>query len=118
MKSFLKMVMHFTPLHNGFRACVCLMIMKAGRINKFIGQGEYALVFGNYRVRITVPSDHIVGATGMLQNPKDVLTKEQIERFEKAKKTFDAPVFIVTEDEAKKKEKVRVEEKKHVGFLC
>ena len=98
---------------------MCVFDDYEGWQNKqFIGQGEYALVFGNYRVRITVPSDHIVGATGMLQNPKDVLTKEQIERFEKAKKTFDAPVFIVTEDEAKKKEKVRSKKKSTWDFYA
>jgi hypothetical protein len=91
---------------------MCVFDDYEGWQNKqFIGQGEFALVFGNYRVRITVPSDHIVGATGMLQNPKEVLTKEQIERFEKAKKTFDAPVFIVTEAEARKKEKERSKKK-------
>jgi hypothetical protein len=74
---------------------------------QFLEQGEFALVFGNYTVRITVPSDHIVGATGTVQNLKQVLSKEQLERFETAKKTFDKPVFIVTEDEARKKEKVR-----------
>ena len=78
---------------------------------QFLGQGEFALTFGNYSVRITVPSDHIVGATGTIQNPKAVLTKEQMERYEKAKKTFDAPVFIVTEKEAREKEKTRSEKK-------
>ncbi|MBX2897494.1 MAG: M1 family metallopeptidase [Cyclobacteriaceae bacterium] len=98
---------------------MCVFDDYEGWQNKqFIGQGEYALVFGNYRVRITVPSDHIVGATGMLQNPKDVLTKEQIERFEKAKTTFDAPVFIVTEDEARKKEKVRSKKKSTWDFYA
>jgi hypothetical protein len=72
---------------------------------QFLGTGEFALVFGNYKVKITVPSDHIVGASGWLQNPKEVLTKEQLERFEKAQKTFDNPVLIVTEEEARKKEK-------------
>ncbi|MEO8471297.1 MAG: M1 family metallopeptidase [Chryseolinea sp.] len=74
---------------------------------QFLGQGEFALVFGNYAVNITVPSDHIVGATGTIQNPKDVLSKEQIERLEKAKKTFDQPVLIVTPEEALKKEKTK-----------
>jgi hypothetical protein len=74
---------------------------------QFLGQGEFALVFGNYKVRITVPSDHIVGATGTIQNPKEVLTKDQIERLEKAKKTFDQPVIIVSQEEATKKEKTR-----------
>jgi hypothetical protein len=78
---------------------------------QFLGQGEFALTFGNFSVKITVPSDHIVGATGTIQNPKTVLTKEQLERYEKAKKSFDAPVFIVTEKEAREKEKSRSEKK-------
>ncbi len=78
---------------------------------QFLGQGEFALVFGDYDVRITVPSDHIVGATGTIQNAKEVLSKEQLERFEKAKRTFDQPVMIVTPDEATKKEKSRSSKK-------
>jgi hypothetical protein len=85
---------------------MCVFDDYEGWQNKqFLGAGEFALVFGNYRVRITVPSDHVIGATGWLQNPKEVLSAEQIQRFEKARKTFDAPVFIVTEEEAKAKEK-------------
>jgi hypothetical protein len=84
---------------------MCVFDDYEGWQNKqFLGDGEFALAFGNYKVRITVPSDHIVGATGWLQNPKEVLSAEQIQRFEKAKVTFDNPVFIVTEEEAKKKE--------------
>lgn len=78
---------------------------------QFFGRGEFALTFGNYKVRITVPSDHIVGATGWLQNPKEVLTKEQLERFEKARNTYDKPVFIVTEKEAREKERARSEKR-------
>jgi len=72
---------------------------------QFLGQGEFALTFGNYNVKITVPSDHIVGSTGTLQNPKDVLTASQRQKFELAKKTFDKPVIIVSEADARKKEK-------------
>ncbi len=54
---------------------MCVFDDYEGWQNKqFLGQGEFALTFGNYRVRITVPSDHIVGASGVLQNPKMVLT--------------------------------------------
>lgn len=98
---------------------MCVFDDYEGWQNKqFIGQGEFALVFGNYRVRITVPADHIVGASGWLQNPKDVLTKEQLERFERARKTFDAPVFIVTEEEARKKEKERSRKKNTWDFYA
>ncbi|MBA4146187.1 MAG: aminopeptidase, partial [Cytophaga sp.] len=79
---------------------MCVFDDYEGWQNKqYLGAGEFALVFGNYRVRLTVPSDHIVGATGWIQNPKEVLTKEQIERFETARKTFDKQTWIVTEEE-------------------
>ena len=91
---------------------MCVFDDYEGWQNKqFLGQGEFALTFGNFEVKITVPSDHIVGATGWLQNPRDVLTRDQAERLERAKKTFDEPVFIVTEEEAVKKEKQRSRKK-------
>jgi hypothetical protein len=98
---------------------MCVFDDYEGWQNKqFLGAGEFALTFGNYRVRITVPADHIVGATGWLQNPKEVLTKEQLERFEKARQTFDKPVFIVTEEEARKKEKLRSTKKSTWEFYA
>ncbi len=98
---------------------MCVFDDYEGWQNKqFLGAGEFALVFGNYRVRITVPSDHVIGATGWLQNPKEVLSAEQISRFEKARKTFDAPVFIVTEDEAKSKEKEKSTKKSTWEFYA
>lgn len=74
---------------------------------QFLGSGEFTLCFGNYRVAITVPSDHIVASTGELVNPKSVLTAEQRKRFDLAKKTFDQPVMIVTEEEAREAEKTK-----------
>jgi hypothetical protein len=79
---------------------------------QFLGRGEFALPFGDYKVRITVPADHIVASTGWLQNPKDVLTTTEQQRFEQAKKSFDKPVIIVTEAEAKQKEKTKSTAKK------
>jgi hypothetical protein len=74
---------------------------------QFWGRSEFALEFGNYDVKLTVPADHKMEATGELQNPKDVLSKEQIKRFEQAKKSFKDPVFIVTQEEAELAEKQR-----------
>ncbi|MHB0756311.1 M1 family metallopeptidase [Polaribacter sp. M15] len=74
---------------------------------QFWGRSEFALEFGDYEVNLTVPADHIVEATGVLQNEKDVLTKEQRKRLAKARKTFDKPVLIVTQEEAEKNEKGR-----------
>lgn len=73
---------------------------------QFLGGGEFTLNFGNYNVSITVPSDHIVASTGVLQNPKDVLTAEQGKRFEQAKNAT-SPVIIATQDEAIEREKTK-----------
>ena len=72
---------------------------------QFLGRGEFTLPFGDYKVSITVPSDHVVGATGTIQNMSSVLTTAQRNRYKKAQSSFDEPVFIVTEEEAKKAEK-------------
>ena len=72
---------------------------------QFWGNGEFALEFGDYDVNITVPSDHILDATGVLQNPKDVLSKIGYNRYKKAQNSFDKPVIIVSQDEVIEKEK-------------
>ena len=72
---------------------------------QFWGRSEWALEFGDYDVKITVPSDHILDATGELQNENKVLTREQRKRFEKARTSFEEPIFIVTQEEAEKAEK-------------
>ena len=66
---------------------------------EFLGRGEFTLEFGDYDVAITVPNDHIVSATGELQNPNQVLTPVQRERLREAR-TAERPVFVVTPEEA------------------
>ena len=66
--------------------------------DQFFGRGEFYLEFGNYDVRITVPANHILEATGELQNPRDVLTGEQMDRLERAYES-ETPVYIVGPDE-------------------
>jgi Peptidase family M1 domain len=73
---------------------------------QFLGAGEFTLPFGNYKVNLTVPDDHIVAATGTLVNADKVLSAQQRERLAKAR-TSDKPVLIVTQDEAKAAEKGR-----------
>jgi hypothetical protein len=72
---------------------------------QFWGNGEFALPFGDYDVKITVPDDHIVEATGVLENRKEVYTKTMMKRFTEAKNSYDEPVFIVTQEEAEANEK-------------
>ncbi len=79
---------------------LCAYSDSAGWQHKeFLGRGEFALEFGDYVVRITVPDDHVVGATGELLNAEDVLTDQQRQRLEEAR-TAEAPVFVVTPEEA------------------
>jgi len=73
---------------------------------QFLGRGEFTLPFGDYDVSITVPSDHVVGATGELQNASSVLTSEQRNRLKTAA-SADQPVLIITQEEAEKAEKNR-----------
>ncbi|SDG62355.1 M1 family metallopeptidase [Psychroflexus sediminis] len=72
---------------------------------QFWGSGEWSLPFGDYKVTITVPEDHILDATGKLQNRDEVFSKVMMERYERAKETYDEPVIIVTEEEAIANEK-------------
>jgi hypothetical protein len=86
---------------------MCVYNDVTGWQNKqFLGRGEFTLPFGDYEVSITVPSDHIVAATGECQNLNDVLTSEEKKRLEIAKKS-DSPVLIVTQKEAEEKEKTK-----------
>jgi len=82
---------------------------------QFLGSGEFAVPFGNYSVKITVPADHTVASTGEIQNAKDVLEAKHMKRFEKAK-SADQPVEIVTQSEAEEIEKGRSNEMKTWHF--
>lgn len=66
---------------------------------QFVGRGEFALTFGDYDVEMTLPADHIVGATGECQNYKEVLSLAQYKRWQAAQ-TADRPLMIVTKEEA------------------
>ncbi|MFL2599937.1 MAG: M1 family metallopeptidase [Flavobacteriaceae bacterium] len=86
--------------------------------HQFWGNGEFALNFGDYKVNITVPADHILEATGELQNPKEVLSKVEFGRYKKALITNDNPVLIVNQDEVELKEKNTSKKKKTWKFIA
>lgn len=90
---------------------MCVYNDYGGWNNKqFTGRGEFSLTFGNYKVRMKVPADHTVGATGTCDNYAEVLTPAQLARWKQAQ-TSDKPIEIVTLDEAKAKEKSPDKEK-------
>ncbi|MFN3917748.1 MAG: M1 family metallopeptidase [Flavobacteriales bacterium] len=99
-KNYLYTIAQFFP-----RMCVYNDV-EGWQNKQFLGRGEFTLNFGNYKVNITVPEDHIVASTGVLQNESTVLTAKQKERLKQAK-TADKPIFIVTPEEALKNESSR-----------
>jgi hypothetical protein len=83
---------------------MCVYSDYQGWINKqFTGRGEFTLTFGDFDVSMTVPSDHVVIATGVCQNLKQTLLPQQLARWTKAQLSKE-PVEVVTLDEAKTRE--------------
>ncbi|WP_018675915.1 M1 family metallopeptidase [Riemerella columbina] len=79
--------------------------------HQFTGRGEFALTFGEFKVKMNVPADHVVAATGEGQNYKSVLSPTQYQRWLKAQKA-NTPIEIVTLDEAKQAEKSKSKNRK------
>ncbi|MEQ1552665.1 MAG: M1 family metallopeptidase [Ferruginibacter sp.] len=79
--------------------------------HQFVGTGEFTLTFGNYKVSMTVPADHVVMATGQCQNYATVLTPAQNARWAAAQNAKE-PLEIVTLIEAKAREQKKSIEKK------
>jgi hypothetical protein len=73
---------------------------------QFTGRGEFALAFGNFKVKMTVPSDHVVCSTGEIQNAAQVLSPAQLGRWNKAQ-TAKEVTEVVTLEEATAAEKNR-----------
>jgi len=78
---------------------------------QFLGRGEFTLELGNYLVRITTPDDHVVAATGVLQNPDEVLRPLWRERLAQAARA-EKPMFVITPEEAKANEQSKPSGKK------
>ena len=78
---------------------------------QFLGQGEFTLPFGDYKVEITVPDDHLVGATGECQNYAKVLSKSQMDRMKTAS-TSKTPIIIANQGEAEERLKTKSSAKK------
>jgi hypothetical protein len=109
-KNYLYTIAQFHP-----RMCVYNDI-EGWQNKQFLGQGEYTVGFGNFEVAITVPSDHLVAATGELQNSTEVLTKEQIALLAKAKNERVQPVIIANQKDAEERETKRASTKKTWKF--
>jgi hypothetical protein len=84
---------------------------KGWQNQQFTGRGEFAVSFGNFKVAMTVPADHVIMATGECQNYQAVLSPAQLARWNKAQISSD-PVEVVTLAEATSAEKQKSNAKK------
>ncbi len=84
---------------------------KGWQNQQFTGRGEFAVSFGNFKVAMTVPADHVVMSTGECQNYPAVLSPAQLTRWNKAQVSSE-PVEVVTLAEAKAAEKNPSDKKK------
>jgi len=75
-------------------------------VEPYLGAGEFYLEYGNFDYKVTVPYDHIVVGSGKLMNPKEVLSKELQNRYEKAQGS-DETVYLVSPEEIKNTELTR-----------
>jgi hypothetical protein len=64
----------------------------------YLGPSEFYNNFGRFDVTIDVPGGWLVSGTGVLQNPKDVLTDKAIERLSHVLES-DKDIIIVGDDE-------------------
>ncbi len=83
---------------------------------QFLGRGEFTLIFGDYEVNLTVPSDHLVAATGELQNANRIMSSTQRARFSEAKRANLHPVVIATKVEADERMKTKASSTKTWSF--
>ncbi|MET0635793.1 MAG: M1 family metallopeptidase [Chitinophagaceae bacterium] len=59
----------------------------------YLGASEFYCEYGDFDVNITAPAAMIVAGSGELQNPQEVLTAKQLQRYNQAKQS-DATVAI------------------------
>ena len=66
---------------------------------QFTGRGEFALNFGDYDVKMTLPADYMVASTGECQNYSSVLSAKEYQRYQQSKNVTE-PMEIRTLAEA------------------
>ena len=64
----------------------------------FLGAGEFYQEFGDFQVALTVPDNFVMTATGTLQNPDAVLTREQQSRLARADASEEAVAIVTAAD--------------------
>ncbi len=84
---------------------------------EYNGLNEFYDDFSNYDVKITVPNDFMIWATGFWQNPTDILSQEIFSRYENAKKS-DKVFNIISIDDYKKNNIFKKNEKNVFHYVA
>ncbi|HEY7879018.1 MAG TPA: M1 family metallopeptidase [Gemmatimonadaceae bacterium] len=66
----------------------------------YLGQGEFYLEYGDITYAVTVPAGYVIAGSGVLQNPKEVLTSTERERLAMAA-ISDTVIPVIRVDEAR-----------------
>ncbi len=74
--------------------------------NEYLGNAEFYMGYADYDVEITAPEGYLIGSTGMLENPKEVLCDSVLVRLEKTEKS-NKVVHIVRKEERAAKTSTR-----------
>ncbi len=77
--------------------------MEGWNVRPYLGAGEFYMDYGTFDYTITAPSSFVVVGSGELLNKEEVLTDEQLKRWEKAQQS-DERVYIIKKDEVGTKE--------------
>lgn len=67
-------------------------------VRPYLGAGEFYMDYGTFDYTITAPSEFVVVSSGELLNKEDVLTKQQLSRWEKAQNS-DERVYLIKKNE-------------------
>ena len=73
---------------------------KGWQTGQFTGRGEFALTFGNFKVAMTVPADHVIMSTGEGQNYAAVFSPAQLARWNKAQQSSEPVIAESTTAES------------------
>lgn len=89
--------------------------VKGWNAEAYMGNGEFYMGFADYDVRITAPDGWLVGATGVLSNPDDVLTDAARDRLRRAASEPDV-VHVVTESDLASGTATRTSDEGHLTW--
>ncbi len=68
------------------------------QVDRYRGNAEFYMGYGDYNVALTVPAGWLIGATGSLQNADEVLSQTTRDRLAEARRTGEVVRVVTAED--------------------